>query len=914
MQCTQGCSRRRPGAGYWIWLTAWLVLVGCAVAGTPRPEAGTRSLIQDAEAHFEAHRPDQALALLSQAARQTSDSRKRKRMIKLLSQNGLRLFEAGQYLPAITCFESAADLQQQTGDRKARLRNLNNLARLYTLTADYDLARERLTAVETLSKELDEPSSLAMGLVNLGNLDYNLRRYASAAEHLRQALEIAGDHGDSAIAAEAQWVLGAVYRQQSDFEQALDHYQTALSMARRMGRVDMTAAVQRSVGELYLHRVAGDKADNLVRALDYLEKALATHRRRGDRLGEAMAVSHIGEFHDQQGDHEEAIANYRAARKYFQQVGYPDGIGRMHLHMGFALGKSGRYDEAVASFDAALAVYQPMQDREWIRVALFGKALNLERAGNLEAAEKNYKMAVAVFEDIRSGVAGDEAAQILFTEVNRKVYENLVILLLRKGRVEEALEYVERSRLRSLRDELILSDDAPSPRPREGDFDALARISQENASLLEQLKKSSDVQTRRRIQQRLAESNAALERIRRQLIETYPGVAPTLEILPKTFELSRRADFPAKLAVLTYYVTDEKLFIFVIRKEQKPAVVEVAIKRQVLRQRIVDLLARLGQQRQTPFPRGIRVAPHAVSPDTKAETVLLSQLYTDLVGPVETLLAPMETVALLPFGWLSYLPFGALLHQPPGGPPRFFLEEKHIVYLTAHSYLTALIDPHGHRNVSDIDSIAAFGNPDLADRRFDLLYAEKEVRQIKRLYDGSDLFVREAASKRNFIANWGHHEILHMAVHGVISQGQPELLLAPALSGTLRLRELLELPTNTTTRFVALSACQTAVDPVLQSARERPSEDSPNPSGFGRVALAGAAHMVLMAKIPATLATLWQIDDAATALLMEVFYENLKAGQALYEAFRNAQLSLIQRQDPYSQPYFWAGFVFFGIS
>ena len=59
-------------------------------------------------------------------------------------------------------------------------------------------------------------------------------------------------------------------------------------------------------------------------------------------------------------------------------------------------------------------------------------------------------------------------------------------------------------------------------------------------------------------------------------------------------------------------------------------------------------------------------------------------------------------------------------------------------------------------------------------------------------------------------------------------------------------------------------------------------------------------------------ASLWQVDDLATAKLMQRFYRGmLKDGLAPAAALRLAQLELA-REKRWSSPYFWAGFVLQG--
>lgn len=92
-----------------------------------------------------------------------------------------------------------------------------------------------------------------------------------------------------------------------------------------------------------------------------------------------------------------------------------------------------------------------------------------------------------------------------------------------------------------------------------------------------------------------------------------------------------------------------------------------------------------------------------------------------------------------------------------------------------------------------------------------------------------------------------------------------------------------------------LSACQTALGQDVR--------------GEGLIGLtrgfmyAGASRIV---------ASLWDVDDRATAVLMERFYRELLQGkQRPAEALRRAQQAMMS--DPrWSHPYYWGAFVILG--
>ncbi|HEY9301543.1 MAG TPA: CHAT domain-containing protein, partial [Phormidium sp.] len=92
--------------------------------------------------------------------------------------------------------------------------------------------------------------------------------------------------------------------------------------------------------------------------------------------------------------------------------------------------------------------------------------------------------------------------------------------------------------------------------------------------------------------------------------------------------------------------------------------------------------------------------------------------------------------------------------------------------------------------------------------------------------------------------------------------------------------------------LLVFSACQTA-------------------AGDNRATL-GLTGIAVRAGARSTVATLWNVDDEATALLMANFYKELSNSKVTKaEALRRAQ-QLVLQENQFSHPYFWSAFVLVG--
>ena len=147
------------------------------------------------------------------------------------------------------------------------------------------------------------------------------------------------------------------------------------------------------------------------------------------------------------------------------------------------------------------------------------------------------------------------------------------------------------------------------------------------------------------------------------------------------------------------------------------------------------------------------------------------------------------------------------------------------------------------------------------------------------------------------------YQIVHFATHGFLDSEHPELsgivlsMIDPKgvrQNGLMPLHDIYSLDLSAA-QLTVLSACQTALGKDV--------------SGEGFM---GLNHSFLSAGSKSVVASLWKVDDRATANLMSQFYNSLlQQGMSTGEALRAAKLKTM-RETRWRAPYFWAGFVLQG--
>jgi CHAT domain-containing protein len=266
-----------------------------------------------------------------------------------------------------------------------------------------------------------------------------------------------------------------------------------------------------------------------------------------------------------------------------------------------------------------------------------------------------------------------------------------------------------------------------------------------------------------------------------------------------------------------------------------------------------------------------------------------------LIAPLEEagLLAGKTRLVLVPHAELHYLPFAALVD----GRRRFLIDRYEIVETPSAAVWLALGDRRSRGGGLGALAFAPWPNALPATRQ--------EVAVIARLA-GADarVLMGSDASEQAFRRDAPTRRVLHLATYGILNKPNPlfsyvDLARGGGEDGRLEVHEVFGL--TLTADLVVLSACQTALGSGALA--DVPAGD--DWVGLSRAFLsAGAAHVV---------ASLWPVEDRATAELMTGFYERFTAGTDATGALAAAQRTLLVAPAT-AHPFYWAGFVSIGGS
>jgi CHAT domain-containing protein/tetratricopeptide (TPR) repeat protein len=166
-----------------------------------------------------------------------------------------------------------------------------------------------------------------------------------------------------------------------------------------------------------------------------------------------------------------------------------------------------------------------------------------------------------------------------------------------------------------------------------------------------------------------------------------------------------------------------------------------------------------------------------------------------------------------------------------------------------------------------------------------LPHARREVERLGERFPGSRIFVGRDATERRLFDEVQHASVLHVASHAIVDDDRPaysglvlfageDSLVATNDDGLVQAFEILrrEMPLD----LVVLSACDTGRGKVVR--------------GEG---LLGLSRAFRLAGAKTLLVSLWEVDDAATAELMESFYDAWTKGATISAALRSAKLEFL---------------------
>jgi CHAT domain-containing protein/Tfp pilus assembly protein PilF len=855
---------------------------------------------------------------------------------RALAAEGVSLRKAERIAAARTCFEKALDLARKAGDEDGMGAALGSLG---ALTADQGEVRRgieiELQGLELVRKAGNGKTEATI-LDNLAIHHQTIAENQKAVRYHEQALTLARSHGDRVQEGQVLNNLAYLYNELGDFDKALSHWQEALELASSGADLHRQAITLNNLGAVC------QRLGRYKEARRYFGQALALARQVGSREVEVSSLDNQAFLALRLQEPAQALKLARQALPLSQ------GSRAREAFTQFALGSAycdlKRWPEARQELAAARELYRQRGDVLKEADAILALTRVEHRSGNLDAALARIRSAIDLVESARSRVVSHDL-RASFSAARQDFYEVQIDILMalqdqgRDGFAAAALQASERARARILLEVLTETDlrtgadSALIERERSLRDEINTRESQRIQLLREENPDPAGLTVARR---RIDEALEELQQVEASLRESSPHYADLTQPQPLTAAEIQAQVLDGRALLLEYALGAQRSFLWAVGPDK----VETfrlsgreAIER-VARQYYELLTARNHPQSgETVAARKERIA----AADREAERVG-RELSRMILSPVEKRLGDRPLLVITE-GALQYIPFSALPLPSSGAP----LASRHeVVSLPSATALAALrrelrerkpaprelaifADPVFQQSDSRLHPTggrpakpqpAADESPRLrsapepraggesgidVSRLRRLPLSEKEAETIAALLPPDQVFKALGLAATKAAVTRGDmdgYRKLHFATHGLLDSRHPELS-GVALSqydsrgqfqdGVLRLNDIYNLRLDAD--LVVLSACRTALGKEVR--------------GEG---LIGLTRGFMYAGAARVLASLWSVEDRATAELMGSFYRGmLREGLSPAAALRKAQLEMA-RDPQRKSPYFWAGF------
>lgn len=842
----------------------------------------------------------------------------------------------GRYDEALEYYQQSLTFIAASGDDSGLASALNNIGVVYenqgNLAEAMALYRKSLTIRERLGNKL----RIAIALNNIGSIYRMQGNYQQALDYLQRSLGIRQSLGDKFGISSSLNNIGAIYREEGDSTLALKHFQQSLAVAGEMGNKGLIAILLNEIGNISYN------TNDYLKASECYEKSLAISEASGIKVETAKSLNGIARVSYAEGKHRQASESAERAATIARQINTRHQLSAALTIAGMAYRAIGQPDRARAAFAEAINVV------EFLRSNVGGQE---SRTSYFATAQQPYELYIDLLMQLHKQ-RPSEGHDALALQTNER------------ARARSLLEALSEARA-----DIRQGVDTELLRHERGLQQRLNATAERHVRLLSGKHTEEQAAT---VKKEIDALTAEFQDVQAQIRQKSPRYAALTQPAPLTLREIQTDVLDADTLLLEYALGEERSYLWAVTPTSitsyelpKRAEIDTAARR------VYELLsdhklwtttgdaagaqyaaaaARLSQMVLAPAVAqiqgkrlvivadgGLQYVPFAALPapalrdegrgmrDEKQKAA--HSLHPSALIP-HPLIVEHEMVSLPSASTLSALRRETANRQR--APKSVAVLADPVFEKTDERVATAIAVRSGSTRSGATETASNRAeNPDfqsansrlLLERAFglqpptgDTTGTMREALRVPRLpftrreaeailavtptREGMKALDFRASRQTAISPGLAQHRIVHFATHGLLNSEHPELsgvVLSlvdehgKPVDGFLRLHEIYNL--NLPAEMVVLSACQTALGKEVK--------------GEG---LVGLTRGFMYAGAPRVVASLWKVNDVATAELMKRFYsgmlkENLRPPAAL----RAAKIT-IWKQKRWRSPYYWAAF------
>jgi CHAT domain-containing protein/tetratricopeptide (TPR) repeat protein len=909
-------------------------------------------LVQIGKAYIEMANMNKALLYCERAWEISSRLSYQQGLAGVLNCLGVISYFSGDVLQAQEQFERASSISRQIKSKSELALAQLNLGYLHGNLGNMDLSARSYQQALTSFQEMNDRLKQALTLTALAGVYSQGGEKQQALNLHNQALKLFRTIGNRNGEAAALNGIGYWYDDLGNRTEALKCYTGALQLFESINNRHYAGVTLGYVARVLLAQ--GEKE----KALQFFKQKLAISREVKDRRMESYTLRDIGNVFRSTNQNEEALTNYHLALGLSREVMDRRGSAHILASIGSVYEQRGERASALNYYEQALWLIRAVADRRGELQILYSLASVKRDLGRLAEARRDIEQSLELIQRLRTKITSP-TLRIAYLESVYKHYEFYVSLLMQMHRQDPgegyevlALEVNDHGRAQTLLENLKLA----RTDIRQGVEPGLLA---EERQLQQRLNQKAEQQTRLLSSKASPDAKAAITKEVETLLVQYKEIeARVREQSPKYAALTQpqpvnlatvQRELDPETLMLEYSLGTERSFGWAITANsvtsfELPSRTEIELAARALQKAVAES-----------GPSGSGLSSPGVQIDRKSEaahsayTAAAARLSNLLLDPIAKLI-PGKRLVIVADGALQYIPF-TLLPDPgqaaSGGGTRSPLLVSHdVVMLPSLSAITLLREELRGRDLAK-KAVAVLADPVFqkddprvkfardVHARFSATQQRSEV-QVP-IPDGSGgdetesghlvferlpFSLQEARSILRIASNGEtkqalgfdaslqtalnpelrQYRVIHFATHAVLNNSYPELSgivlslvdqTGRTQNGFLRLNEIYNM--NLSAELVVLSACQTALG---KEAR-----------GEG---LIGLTRGFMYAGVPRVIASLWRVNDRATAEFMRYFYEAMfNDNKPPSKALRAAQLKMWQSRE-WQSPQYWAAFILQG--
>ena len=850
-----------------------------------------------------------------------------------LFSTGISYFSLSDYRKALEYFDQAIPLAAAVKDRRLEAGINNYAGGMLDLLGNVDKAVAHFQRANKLAHDVGWLQAEGDALVNIGKIYSDQADWQQALSFYEKALPVFQSTSGSKQAQAITFNnIGMAYSRSGEQQKALDYLQQALTLHRN-GK-NKSAETQTLLNIARVYRLLREYPN----ARSYHSQAQAVLKETPNRALEGELLDEIGLTYFEEGQPDKAVEYLLHAAQIQQSIGNQRRGAVTLTNLGQVYNRLQQPDKASEQFTKALTTFREIGDLSNTARAVEGLARAEARRGKLDDARKHLEESLALIETVRTR-ASNQLMRSAYRASVENAYELYIDVLMQqhakdpgRGLDAEALQASERGRARNLLAQLGES----RVNIRQG---VDARLLDKERDIARVLNAKAQREMQRKVSKASAEELATLRREISSLEDEYQQVqeairksSPQYAALtqPQPLGLKQiQEQLDADTLLLEYSVGAERSYLWAVTPSSlKTYVLPAQVTLETIAHKVSQALTARSvvNSLETRAQRNARIAQ--ADRDFESAAGELSHM---ILAPVAGELASKRLV-IVADGALQYVPFAAL---PVSNQPLIVRHE--VVSLPSVSAFAVQRENLANRNLAP-KTLAVIADPVFspADPRLKKgveAVAQNETRSLEHLTataaGGARLtiprlpFTRWEADQILGVARAGSnlkaldfranramatsgelskYRYVHFATHGYLDttraglsaivlsmfdeNGKPE-------DGFLRTHDIynLKLPAE----LVVLSACETGLGKDVQ--------------GEG---LEGLTRGFMYAGARRVVVSLWNVNDKATAALMQRLYIGmLRTNKTPAGALRAAQIEML-RAGQWQAPYYWAAFVMQG--